>query len=160
MYRGWHNPTVTLKRKLVAGSAALLVAGGAAGAGLAASGHGATVAPTQLRLESTTKAGFLRASAHYLGVDLRTLRHEEKAGRTLAEIADATPGRSSKELAGLLVTAAKLRLSTDRAFSPSQQHSLRSLLRHRITGFLNDMCPLSLGAVAKHLGGCSGMMMA
>lgn len=151
---------MSLKRKLVAGAAAVLVAGGAAGAGLAASGHGASAPPTHLRLESTTRAEFLRATAHYLGLDLRTLRREEGAGRTLAEIADATSGRSSKQLAGLLVTAAKLRLSTDHAFSPSQQHSLRSLLRHRITGFLNDMCALSLTGLAKHLGGCSGMKMA
>jgi hypothetical protein len=151
---------MSLKRKLVAGGAALLVAGGAAGAGLAASGHDQSApAVRQVRLESTTKAGFLAATAQYLGTDIAALRHQEKAGRTLAEIANATPGRSAKQLVAQLVEAAstKLRLIANRALATAQQRALRMMLRHRISGFLNDTCPLSLSGLGKHLGGCSGM---
>jgi hypothetical protein len=152
---------VSLKRKLVAGGAAVLVAGGAAGAGLAASGHGRSVppAPRHLRLGGTTRGAFLRATAVYLGTDAARLRHEGKAGRTLAQIANATPGRSAKELAVLLVAAAsmKLQLISDRALGPAQQQALHTLLRRRITGFLNDTCALGLGGLARHFAGCPGM---
>jgi hypothetical protein len=153
---------VSLKRKLVVGAAALLLAGGAAGAGLAASGHGRTLppAPRHLYLQSTTRAGFLRATAQYLGTGVATLRHETRGGgRTLAAIVKATPGRSEKQLAALLVAAAsmKLQLISDRAMSTAQQGALRRLLQPRVAGFLNDTCPLALGALGKHLAGCPGM---
>jgi len=152
---------MSLKRKLVVGAAAmLLVAGVAAGAGLAASGHAKSVpAPRQLRLASVKDAGFLLATAQYLDTDVATLRHETKSGKTLAQVADATPGRSEKQLAALLVFAASKRLQTisDRPMSGAQQQALAKLIRPRIVGFLNDTCPLALGALGKHLVGCPGM---
>jgi hypothetical protein len=153
---------VSLKRKLLAAGVAMLVlAGGATGAAIAASGHGRSLppAPHQLRLANTTRAGFLRATAQYLGTDVVTLRHETKSGRTLAQIANATSGRSAKQLAALLLAAAsvKLQLISDRAMSTGQQGALHRLLRPRIIGFLNDTCPLALGALGKHLAGCPGM---
>jgi hypothetical protein len=154
---------VSLKRKLLAGLATLIIAGGATGAAIAASGHGRNLPPAPHRLSVTTigKASFVRATARYLGTDAATLRHEVKGGRTLAEIADATSGRSAKQLSALLLTAAtmKLQLIADRALTTAQQASLRRRLRPQITGFLNDTCPLALGGIAKHLGGCAGMGM-
>jgi hypothetical protein len=151
---------MSLKRKLVVGGAVLLVAGGGAGAGLAASGHARSApAPTRLRLANVDKSGFLRASAQYLGTDVATLRHEAKSGKTLAEVANSTPGRSEKQLATLLITAASLRLQTisDRPLSGAQQQALRKLVRPHVIGFLNDTCPLTLGAIGKKLAGCPGM---
>ena len=151
---------MSLKRKLVVAGAVLVLAGAAAGAGLAASGHARSVpAPRQLRLASVTKPGFLLATAQYLGTGVSTLRREEKSGKTLAEVANATPGRSARELSALLVAAAGERLQTisDRPMSTAQQQALAKLIRPRITGFLNDACPLALGALAKHLVGCPGM---
>jgi hypothetical protein len=154
---------VSLKRKLLAGLATLIIAGGATGAAIAASGHGRNLPPAPHRLSVTSigKASFVRATARYLGTDAATLRHEVKGGRTLAEIADATSGRSAKQLSALLLTAAtmKLQLIADRALTTAQQASLRRRLRPQITGFLNDTCPLALGGIAKHLGGCAGMGM-
>ncbi|MFL5959348.1 MAG: hypothetical protein ACJ75G_03635 [Gaiellaceae bacterium] len=153
---------MSLKRKLVAGGAALLVAGGGAGAGLAASGHGGGVqrgvhAPP-LRL---THAGFVSASAYYLGVDATSLRHEMKSGRTIAAVADATAGTSAEELTSYLVRAATVRLTqvAHRPLSPPERRTLHSWLTRRVTGFLNDTCPLSVSGLAKHLGGCHGMRM-
>jgi hypothetical protein len=151
---------MSLKRKLVVGGAVLLVAAGGAGAGLAASGHaGSTPAPRQLRLASVKDAGFLLATAQYLGTNVATLRYETKSGKTLAQIANSTSGRSAKQLAALLIVAASKRLQTisDRPMSGAQQQALAKLIRPRITGFLNDTCPLALGALGKHLVGCPGM---
>jgi len=152
---------VSLKRKLLAGAAVFIVAAGVTGAGLAASGHGRNVqpAPRQLHLQGTARADFLRATARYLGTDVATLRHETKSGQTLADIANATPGRSERQLVTLLVAAAgsKLQLITDRAMSGQQRHALDAMLRRRITGFLTDTCALALGAFARHLAGCPGM---
>jgi hypothetical protein len=155
---------VSLKRKLIAaGLATLVIAGGATGAAIAASGNGRSLppAPRQLRVTGISKASFVKASAQYLGTDAATLRHEVKGGRTLAEIADATSGRSAKQLSALLLSAAtvKLGLIADRALTTAQQASLRRRLRPQIVGFLNDTCPLALGGMAKHLGGCAGMGM-
>jgi hypothetical protein len=155
---------VSLERKLVAtGVAALVVAGGATGAAIAASGHGRSLppAPRQLRVSTIGKASFVQATAQYLATDAATLRRQVKGGRTLAEIADATPGRSAKQLSALLLAAAsvKLRLIADRALTTAQQASLHRRLRPQITGFLNDTCPLALSGMAKHLGGCAGMGM-
>jgi hypothetical protein len=154
---------VSLKRKLLAGLATLIIAGGATGAAIAASGNGRNLppAPHQLSVASIGKASFVRATARYLGTDVATLRQQVKGGRTLAEIADATSGRSANQLSALLLTAAsvKLQLIADRALTTAQQASLRRRLRPQITGFLNDTCPLALGGIAKHLGGCAGMGM-
>jgi hypothetical protein len=152
---------VSFKRKLLAGTAVFLFAGGATGAAIAASGDGRSLpaAPHQLRLGSTSRAGFLAATARYLGTDVATLRHETKGGTTLAAIANRTSGRSEKQLTGLLVTAAtvKLQLISDRAMSPAQKGALRRLVRPRVVGFLNDTCPLALGSLGRHLAGCPGM---
>jgi hypothetical protein len=151
---------MSLKRKLVVGGAVLLVAGGGAGAGLAASGHATSAsAPSQLRLASVKDAGFLLATAQYLGTDVAALRRETKGGKTLAQVANSTSGRSEKQLTALLIAAASKRLQTisDRPMSTAQQQALARLIRPRITGFLNDTCPLALGALAEHLVGCPGM---
>jgi hypothetical protein len=154
---------VSFKRKLLAGTAVLLLAGGATGAAIAASGQGRSLppAPHQLRLASTSSAGFLKATAQYLGTEVATLRHETKGGTTLAEIANRTSGRSARQLTGLLLAAAtaKLQQVADRALSTAQTGALRRMVRPRIVGFLNDTCPLALGSFAKHLGGCPGMGM-
>jgi hypothetical protein len=153
---------VSLDRKVLAGIAALLLAGGGAGAGLAASGHGsAAKAPLHAPTLRLTHAGFVRASAFYLGIDVATLRREMKSGRTIAEVADAASGRSAAKLTSYLVHAATIRLTllAHRPLSPAERRSMRSWLTHRVTGFLTDTCPLSVSGMAKHLGGCHGMKM-
>jgi hypothetical protein len=153
---------VSLDRKVLAGIAALLLAGGGAGAGLAASGHGsAAKAPLHAPTLRLTDAGFVRASAFYLGIDVATLRREMKSGRTIAEVADAASGRSAAKLTSYLVHAATIRLTllAHRPLSPAERRSMRSWLTHRVTGFLTDTCPLSVSGMAKHLGGCHGMKM-
>lgn len=155
---------MSLKRKLGAAAlATLVIAGGATGAAIAASGHGRSLppAPRQLRIASVSKTSFVKATAQYLGTNAAALRRQVKGGRTLAEIADATPGRSATQLSALLQSAAsvKLQLIADRALTATEQQSLRRQLRRQILGFLTDTCPLALGSIAKHLAGCAGMSM-
>jgi hypothetical protein len=151
---------MSLKRKLVVVGGALVLAGGATGAGLAASGHGTNRPRAHaVRLTGTSEGAFLRATAQYLGTDVTTLRHEEKAGKTLAEIADATSGTSARQLAAVLVSAgtAKVVQTSSRALSTAQQRMIHAMVQRRVTGFLNDTCALSLTGLAKHLAGCPGM---
>jgi len=153
---------VSLKRKLLTAAAAVLVAGGGAGAGLAASGHGSTTrAPLHAPPLRLTHAGFVRASAFYLGVGVPTLRQDMKSGRTIAEVADATSGRSAAKLTAYLVHAATIRLTVlaHAPLSPAAKRSLHTWLTHRVTGFLTDTCPLSVAGLKKHLAGCHGMKM-
>jgi hypothetical protein len=152
---------MSVKRKLLAGLAVFVVAAGVTGAGLAASGNGHSVqpAPSRLFLHGTSRTAFIRATAQYLGTDPATLRRESKSGRTLADIANSTPGRSEKQLAAQLVAAgtSELLMISDGAMSTAKRQALHALVRHRITGFLNDTCPLALTAFARHLAGCPGM---
>jgi len=154
---------MSVKRKLVAGGAAILVVAGAAtGAAVAASGHGGDAQHArQAPPFRATHAGFVRASAFYLGVDVPTLRHEMKGGRTIADVADATRGKSAAQLTSYLVRAAAARLNvlSHRPLTAHEQRTLHGLLRNRITGFLTDTCPLKLSDLAKHMGGCHGMKM-
>lgn len=151
------------RRKLLAGvSAALLLAGGATGAALAAAGHGGSVVRSgQAPPFRVTEAGFVRASAYYLGLDVATLRHEVKGGRTIADIANSTSGTSAQKLTAYLVAEASTRLQqiADRALLPGERLHLRSWLQGRVSGFLNDTCPLSLAGLKKRLAGCHGMSM-
>lgn len=140
----------------------LVVAAGATGAALAASGHGTPRAAGPIRLRGITKGAFLHATAVYLGTDVRTLRREMKGHRTLAAIVNATPARSTKQLSAGLATAAiaQLEVAANRALSNEQTRTLRASLRRAIAGFLDDRCPLALDGLSQDLGGCSNMTMA
>jgi hypothetical protein len=56
--------------------------------------------------------GLLAAASGYLGVPAGQLRGELASGKTLAQIADATPGKSEAGLVSALVTAGKQRLQS------------------------------------------------
>lgn len=53
--------------------------------------------------------GGLSAAATYLGIDTSTLFQDLRSGKTLAQIADATSGKSASGLVDALVTAAQRR---------------------------------------------------
>jgi hypothetical protein len=64
------------------------------------------------RLPRATAGGKLRlAASGYLGITPVQLRDELRSGRTLAQIAAATPGKSSAGLLDVLVSAGKARLA-------------------------------------------------
>jgi hypothetical protein len=91
----------TLKRKLMLGVAvAAVLAGGTAAVVMAAqpAGH-------------SRRHGALATAASYLGLSTPQLRDELRAGKSLAQIADATSGRSEAGLIAVLEAARKQKLA-------------------------------------------------
>ena len=148
---------MSLKRKLVAGVGALCLAGGAAGAGLAATGHGSTRAPHVV----THPNNLYQAAASYLGIETRTLESELRPGHTLAAVASTTSGKSvhGLEVALLSYVHAQFR-KTAAPMSAAKRRVMLKVMRQRVEGFVTGTCPLKLGALFKRLsGGCHGMSM-
>ncbi len=61
------------------------------------------------------RAGTLATAAAYLGVATAQLREELRSGKSLADIADATPGKSAAGLVQALEKAGRERLAADSA---------------------------------------------
>jgi hypothetical protein len=97
--------------------------------------------PHARRGAARANRGHIRAAVlSYLGLTRKQLVHELHSGKTLAQVADATPGKSSAGLIEAVLTAAKTRL--DAAVSagtlPKQAETTRlASLRARVTALVN-----------------------
>ena len=131
-----------------------MIAGGATGGSIAATDGSPAKHPLPFH---ATPNGLLHASADYLGVQMVVLKRELKGGKTLAQIANSTPGRSERALVTLLVADASREIEqiSDRALQPAQRRALRPWLRRRVAGYLDHTCPLSLVGLEQHLAGCA-----
>jgi hypothetical protein len=102
-------------RKLAAGAAVLVVIAGVTVA-VVSKGHNGNPVRQAARARRAARpdagVNILRA-ARYLGVSRRRLRSELRAGTTLAQVADATAGRSQAGLIGALVNAKRRRLAAE-----------------------------------------------
>lgn len=152
------------ERRLVVWIAVLLLAGGGTGAAIAAVDHSGgahtarQAAPAQ-QVHNGAKS-LVEVAAAYLGVDVRTLNRELGAGRTLAQVARATPDRSVAGLTRTLLVHTQARLQTVAgAMSHAKYTAIHALLQRRLGAFVAGTCPLKLGTLAKILGGCHGMSM-
>jgi hypothetical protein len=148
---------MSLKRKLAAALAILMIAGGATGAALAARGHAnATVAPRLVQGRS-----LLGTASAYLGVSLPQLKSELHPGHPLAAIAGTTPGRTVAGLRAALYHDANANLrKVEATMSPARMAYVRGWLHKKIAGFVAGTCPLKLGGLFIKLGGsCPGMSM-
>lgn len=123
--------------RLVKRRVALAVAMAAVLAGGTAVALGATGAPhshrTHLRRahlhQQAHRAGLLTASSAYLGLSATQLRDELEAGKTLGQIAQATPGKSEAGLVAALLAAVHQRPhSTTAATLPAR---IQRLVRGR-----------------------------
>ena len=149
---------MSLRRKLGAAVAILVVAGGATGGALAARGQFARTAPAvNLRAPN-----LYAAAASYLGIPTRTLRGELHPGHPLAAIASAAPGRSVAGLkSALLAYVLAQHRKTAMPVSAAKRAVENRVMRRRVAGFVAGTCPLELGKLFKSLsGGCHGMSMA
>jgi hypothetical protein len=84
--------------------------------------------------------GDVSVAASYLGVCRAQLRLETRAGPTLAQIAEKTPGKSARGLIDALVAARRSRLAAavaSGAISRKQQKSLEANLEKRVTERVN-----------------------
>lgn len=112
----------SVRQKVVAGAAVAVLLGGGAFAAVSATGQRNGSRRVQAghaahRLHRPALGAFTAArhlgilAARYLGIAPARLRKELRSGKTLARLADATPGKSSAGLVDALVSARKQRLA-------------------------------------------------
>ena len=97
--------------------------------------------------------GVLSTAASYLGLTNEQLKAQLKSGKTLAQVADATPGKSSAGLVDALVAAAKTKLDklvADKRITQAQEDAFLAKYRTAAAKFVNRVA----GA-----GHCSGHTM-
>jgi hypothetical protein len=147
------------KRRVMLAVAAAAVVAGAIVAGVSASGgshHHTRSALTRGAGPGVPRPSELAAAASYLGITTTQLRKELQSGRTLAQIADATSGRSAAGLIDALVSpkAARLRAAVN-ANGPSAARDAKKLtrLRRRVTAKVDGAVGYpGLSASARYLG--------
>jgi hypothetical protein len=148
------------KRKLALGAAltVALALGGAAVA--AAAGHGdgkkekAKVAKPTLaasamfgRLGGFGMGANIAAVTSYLGISAATLASDLRSGKTLAQIADSTAGKSAAGLIQTLVTKAQTQLAaalTAGKLTQSQSDAISTNLTPAITNIVNGTFPAGM----------------
>lgn len=110
---------LTLRRRLAAGAATVVALGGAgSGAALACGGDGHDLPAARMAFTLRVaqhgvqfrQPALLRSVTSYLGISRADLAARVAAGETLAQIADATPGKSADGLVAAIVKSARTRL--------------------------------------------------
>lgn len=81
-------------------------------------------------LRSGARGVLLGAAASYLGLPVATLRSDRAAGRSLAQLAQSTPGRSVAGLREVIMAALKAHLQTARSRGRVSQTRAAQLLAH------------------------------
>ena len=102
----------------------------------------------------------LRAAADYLQIPVATLVADLRSGKTLAQIASSTSGKSASGLVDFLV--GKVRAALDQAvkmgrLSADQETAILSTARRRITAAVNAARP-ALPAMRPHIGFAFGLL--
>jgi hypothetical protein len=102
-----------LKRRLALAVAllALLAGGTAVALGATGSGHGGRGGHHR-HTQAGARDGLLAAASGYLGIPAGQLRSELASGKTLAQVAGSTPGKSEAGLVSALVAAGEQRLQS------------------------------------------------
>lgn len=98
------------------------------------------------------RGGELSAAASYLGISSSELLSDLRSGKTLAQVADATSGKSASGLIQALVAAEKQRLDAAVAagkLTQAQEDTIVSGLQQRVTDLVN-------GTLRMHRGGPHG----
>lgn len=152
------------RRKLLAAGGALILAAIVAGAAFAATGHVASFRaveqPSARRLASA-RGSLISVAAAYLGTSTASLRRELKAGQTLAQVANATSGRSETGLDRVLLANTESRLGqVAGAMTRTKVRFVHVWLRRTVAGYVRGTCPLQFHTLFHRLGGtCAGMHM-
>jgi len=82
----------------------------------------------------------MKAASDYLGVDPKTLLPQLRGGKSLADIANATPGNTSSGLIAALTNAANARVDaavTANKLTADQAAALKTKIAAEITAFVN-----------------------
>jgi hypothetical protein len=170
-------------RKAVLASSAALVVAGSAAALASGSGHRRAVPPRpglrSTRVDFAPLAGppgwppgpagvhpfvgpllGLRATADYLQTPAATLVSDLRSGKTLAQIANSTPGKSASGLVDFLV--GKVQAALDQAvkagrLSADQEKTILSMVRQRVTALVNGTLPVLPAMPRPHIGFAFGL---
>jgi hypothetical protein len=110
-----------MKRRLALAIGVLALLGGGTAVALAAAGAGS---PGHKGHRRSGPHGVLSAAAGYLGVSVQQLRHDLRSGRSLGEVANATPGHSEAGLIQALLAARRSRLRQLEARLPERLAAL------------------------------------
>jgi hypothetical protein len=101
-----------LKRRLALAVALLALLAGGTAVALGATGSGRGARHGHRHAHPGARHGLLTSASGYLGIPATQLRSELASGKTLAQIADATPGKSEAGLVAALVAAGRQRLQS------------------------------------------------
>jgi hypothetical protein len=97
------------------------------------------------RIERSSAAtSLLAVAADYLGISAAQLRARERAGQSLAQIAQATPGRSPASLIKALVLARETQLArmvSDGAITAARSKALRASVEQRVRAEVEAAVP-------------------
>ncbi len=139
---------MTLKRKLVLVTVGALVLAGTGTAVAAATGHGHALRGVTAHMGFGRHGGGpsdeLSAAATYLGVTADALRTDLQSGKTLAQVADATSGKSATGLIQALVAAEKTELDAAASagrLTAAQEQTLLANVQQRVTDLVNGTRP-------------------
>ena len=143
----------------VASLALGVLAAGGAGAAFAASGGGHMQRPavvgTSVHRGMRGGMGVLSAAASYLGTTPSALVDQLRSGKTLAQIANQTSGKSADGLIAALVADAKQKLAaavTAGKLSQTQAGTITANLQQRITDLVNGTRPATPGPFHRRFG--------
>jgi hypothetical protein len=139
--------TLELKRGLAVSAAAFAVFGGSAGAALACHGPDtATATATQLSFTTFRHeaiwhgTGIGTAVTSYLGLQPAQIRADLAAGQTLAQIANATPGKSASGLVSAIMGSVKTKLDaavTAGKLSTTTESTILGSLNTKVNAVVN-----------------------
>lgn len=135
-----------LKRRLALGVAVLALGGGGAIAAVSATGQSSPGNPQAVHRGS---GRMLTSAARYLGVSVSQLRVELRPGRTLAQVAGATPGESEAGLIEALVSVRRAKLAKAAAGAPER---VRTEVNRPLTGSVRGRSRGEHGAARLYLG--------
>jgi hypothetical protein len=135
------------KQRLAVAAAALTVLGGSAGTALACHGPGPdTTSATQLSFTTAHHLGMWRSNwlgsavTSYLGLQPAQIKADLRAGQTLAQIANATPGKSASGLVSAIMAAVKTKLDTAvsaNKLSATTESTILTNLNDKVTAIVN-----------------------
>jgi hypothetical protein len=143
------------KQKVLAFVAVVAVGAGGAVAAMARTGQGRHKgAPAAIRREGARHSRVgpdLAVATGYLGLTVTQLQSELRSGRTLAQVAAATSGRTAAGLIDALVNARQAKLSAAVAkgeLSRRKETAIVASLRRRVTAKVNRAGAYGLGGMA------------
>lgn len=136
----------TRKRIVMIAIAVAAVAAGATVAVLQVGGHGHARRAHARHTAALNRPDMLELAAAYLGVSRARLHSELQSGRTLAQLADATSGRSATGLIDALLSTRQRRLRVGartgaNVASPASQRARLARLRMRVSAQVYGSSP-------------------